>query len=131
MTDHGKYASSKTGRIITHNRWHIKPTPISAEHYLCSQLNKHTKTDPIHTILGHLDKHPPPSTIADTTTERTHNHCTANDWTAPGNAQNDNKNQTEKKHTNVKAKNKDSNNKEDVISTRYGWIGRKPDRLNY
>ena len=76
---------------------HIKPTTISPEHYLYSQLNKHTKTDPLNTILGHLEKHPTPSTIADTTTERQHNQCTANNQTAPDNAQNDNKKQMEEK----------------------------------
>ena len=30
------------GRIITCNRQHIKPTPITAEDYMCYQARKHT-----------------------------------------------------------------------------------------
>ena len=116
-----KICITKTGKIITHNRWHIKPTPISAEHYLHGQLSKHAKTDPLNTILGHLEKHPPPSTVADTTNERPHYHYTSNVWTAPDSVQR----QMEEKATNITQKSKDNNdnNKEDVM--------RKPDRLTY
>ena len=38
---------TKTGRLVTQNRQHLKPTQISAEQYLWGQLHKHTKTDPI------------------------------------------------------------------------------------
>ena len=126
-----KICITKTGRIITCNRWHIKTTNICAEHYLHSQLNKHTKTDPLNTIMDYLNKNPHPSTIADTTSERPHNHCTANNWTAPDNAQNYSKKQMEEKDTDITTKVKDSNNKEEIIRTRYGRIVRKLDRLNY
>ena len=114
-----KICITKTGRIITGNRQHIKPAPLYVEHYLCSQLNKHTKIDPLNTILDHLDKHPLPSTIENTTTERPHNHCTSNDQTSIHNAQNNNKEQMEENNTNITLNNKDSNNKEAIIRTRY------------
>ena len=43
-----------TGRIITCNRQHIKPTPITAEDYIHYQANKHPKTDPLDAILNHI-----------------------------------------------------------------------------
>ena len=95
-TDHTKYALPKQEGEL-HTTYDTKPTLISAEHCLCNQLNKHKK-DPLNTILDHLEKHPPPSTIADTTTaERSHNHWTANNQTAPENAQNNHKKHTEEK----------------------------------
>ena len=51
-----------------------------------------------------MDKHPTPSTIADTISDRLHNYCTANNQTLPDNAQNANKKQMEEKdmHNNKK-----------------------------
>ena len=92
-----KICITKTGRIITCNRWHIGPIPISAEHYLHNQLSKHTKTDPLNTILDHPEKHPPQPTITDTTNERPHNNNTSNKWTASDNVQNNNEKQIEEK----------------------------------
>ena len=37
-----KIQVTTTGRIITHNRQHIKPTSIAAEDYMCYQAWKHT-----------------------------------------------------------------------------------------
>ena len=45
---------TKTGRLVTQNRQHIKPTQISAEQYLHEQLQKHTKVDPLENILTQL-----------------------------------------------------------------------------
>ena len=45
---------TKTGRLVTQNGQHIKPTHISAEQYFCEQLQKHTKTDPLENILTQL-----------------------------------------------------------------------------
>ena len=47
---------STTGRIITCNRQHIKPTPITMEDYMCYQARKHTKTNPLIAILDHIWK---------------------------------------------------------------------------
>ena len=65
-----KIQVTKTGRIITHNRQHIRPTPITAENFLHNQLSKHTKTDPLDAILDHIQRHPPPHTIKNITNER-------------------------------------------------------------
>ena len=54
-----KIQVTKTGRIITHNKQHIRPTPITAENFPCNQLSKHSKTDPLDTILDHIQNiHP-------------------------------------------------------------------------
>ena len=45
-----------TGRIMTCNRQHIKPTPITAEDYTHYQARMHTKTDPHNAILDHIQK---------------------------------------------------------------------------
>ena len=45
---------TKTGRLVTQNRQHIKPTQISAEQYLYEQLQNHTRTDPLENILTQL-----------------------------------------------------------------------------
>ena len=58
-----KIQVTKTGRTIKCNRQHIKPTPITAENFLCNQLSKHTKD----AILGHIQKHPPPPTAKNIT----------------------------------------------------------------
>ena len=55
-----KICITKTGKIITNNRWHIRPTPISAEQYFHNQLVQH----------------PPPPAITDTTNERPHSSNT-------------------------------------------------------
>ena len=46
---------TNTGRLVIQNRQHIKPTQISAEQYLCEQLQKHTKTDPLENIHTQLE----------------------------------------------------------------------------
>ena len=51
-----KMQVTKTGRMIMHNRQHIKPTPITAEDFIHYQANKHTKTDPLDAILDHIPK---------------------------------------------------------------------------
>ena len=63
-----KIQVTKTGRIITHNRQHIKPTLIH------NQVNKHTKTDPLDAILDHIQRHPQPTTTKIITTERPNNN---------------------------------------------------------
>ena len=69
-----KIQVTKTGRIITHNRQHIKPTPITAENFLHNQVNKHTKTDPLDAILDHIQRHSLPPTTKIITNERPNNN---------------------------------------------------------
>ena len=43
---------TKSDRLVTQNRQHIKQTPISAEQYLWDKLHKHIRTDPLESILN-------------------------------------------------------------------------------
>ena len=94
---------TKTEKIITHNRQHITPTPISVEQYLHNQLAQHTKTDSLNTILDHLEKHPPPPIITDTTNKRPQSSNTTHKHTIANNVQNNSNKQPEE--TNVKVQN--------------------------
>ena len=49
-----------TGRRITHNRQHIRPTSITADEYICYQATKHAnrQTDPLDAILEHIKNNP-------------------------------------------------------------------------
>ena len=53
-----KIQVTNSGRIITCNRQHIKPTPITAEDYIHYQANKHAKTDPLDAIFDYIWKNP-------------------------------------------------------------------------
>ena len=59
---HGRsyYSAHKKGRCISRNRWHIKPTTVTAEMYLQHQCNKqsNTKTDPLTEILNNIKRNP-------------------------------------------------------------------------
>ena len=74
---------TKTGRLVTQNRQHIKPTWISAEQYFCEQLQKHTKTDLLEKILMQLQKQPNANNITNNadigphSKNTTHDHITA------------------------------------------------------
>ena len=53
-----------------HNTQHIRSIPITAENFLCNQISKHTKTDPLDAILDHIQRHPPPHTTKNIPNER-------------------------------------------------------------
>ena len=55
-----KIQATTTGRIITCNRQHIKPTSVTAEDYMCYQARKHIniQTNPLDTILDCIKKKP-------------------------------------------------------------------------
>ena len=60
---HGKpYTIQLTtyGRCITQNRWHIKPTAVTADAYIIHQSYKQCaiSTDPLADILSNIDKNP-------------------------------------------------------------------------
>ena len=57
------YMHHKDRKSSDTNRQHIKPTQISAEQYLCEQLHKYTKTDPLENILTQLEKQPAANNI--------------------------------------------------------------------
>ena len=66
MGDHNHHDRSyiiqltKNGRCISRNRWHIKPTTVTADTYLQHQYNKQssTKTDPLTEILNNMNRNP-------------------------------------------------------------------------
>ena len=49
-----KIQVTTAGRIITCNRQHIKPMPITTEDYVHHQARKHTRTDQLDAILDHI-----------------------------------------------------------------------------
>ena len=65
---------ANTGRIITHNRQHIKPTPITTADFLHYQANKHTRTDALDAILDNVLRHLPIPTDRTITHERSNNN---------------------------------------------------------
>ena len=48
------------GRCISRNRWHIKPTMVTADKYLQHQSNKQSniRTDPLTEILNNINRNP-------------------------------------------------------------------------
>ena len=62
---------TKTVQLVIQNRQHIKPTQISAEQYLCQQLQKHTKTDPLENILIQLEQQQMATNIINNTMDHT------------------------------------------------------------
>ena len=69
-----KIQITTTGRIVTCNRQHIKPTSITAEEYMCYQAGKHTnmQTDPLDAILDHIKNNP--QSYSNETTHNNNNH---------------------------------------------------------
>ena len=127
-------------KTITCNRQHIKPTPISAEWYLCKQLNKHTKNRSLDNILAQLDKHPFLSNIISNTEKgqnksiNTHINKTAqgtqNNQQGWGQEEGEQKTVRDNSIINNHASNKESGHIS-VIRTRYGQIIKNPYRLTY
>ena len=75
---------TKTGRLVTWSRQHIKPTQVSAEQYLCVQLQKHTKKDQLDNIPTQIEKQQMATNIINNTDNgphsiNTHDHTTADD----------------------------------------------------
>ena len=125
------------GRQITCNRWHIKPTSITADTYLQYHSTKqsHPRTDPLADILNNINKNP---------VVYTSNH---NDHRGQGHQQTNNNQigeardkeqnsavvnndpRQENTHTSIDKRTIPHSSK--VIKTRSRQIIRKPDRLVY
>ena len=129
---------TKTGRLVTWNRQHIKLTQISAEQYLCAQLQKHTRTDPLQNILTQLEKQHHTTSISHYTNNApNHNNITPDQATASEGQDNSQRKEEENNGQKISINkipiNRPSNNKEDgwdiVIKTRYVRVIGKPDRL--
>ena len=66
MGDHNHHDRSyviqltTNGRCISRNRWHIRPTTVTADKYLQHQSNKQSniKTDPLAEMLNNINRNP-------------------------------------------------------------------------
>ena len=122
-----------TGRRITCNRHHIRPTSITAEEYICYQTTKHAnrQTDPLGAILEHI-KNNPMSFSNRTIQSNINNTQNTHDEHQPKS----DKLERRQEHTQTTINNTGENNNktqqgENCIKTRYGRTIRKPDRLSY
>ena len=113
---------TKTGRIITCNRQHVKPTPINAENFLHNQADKYTKTDPVDIILDHIQRHTLPPTNKTITIERPNNNIMLHEHKKINDMQDIKGKQREEEGINTISDNEHKNNGEDIVRTRYGRI---------
>ena len=126
-----KIQVTNTGWLITHNRQHIKPTPITAEDYICYQANKHAKTDPLDAILDHIWKNPPTPTDKNIANDRDDNKNKQGEHEDRNNLQGIREKQTEEVCSNTRVDNEHKNEGEHIVKARYGRIVKKPDRPMY
>ena len=135
-----KICITKTAKIVTCNRQHIKLTPIIAEHYLHDQLHKHIKIDPLENILGQLKKQPSAYSIINNTdneqnsSNTTHGHTTVYEE-QDNHQERGEENGEQKIIVNKSPANRHSGNKENrhnsLIRARYERVIRTLDRLTY
>ena len=124
-----KIQVTKTGRIITCNRQHIRPTPITAENFLHNQANKHTRRDLLDAILDHIQRQPLPPTTEIISNERPKNKVMSDAHKETNGIQDIKGKQRGRHQHNIG--NKHRNNGEIILRTRCGRIVKKPDRLMY
>ena len=120
-----------TGRIITHKRQYIKPTPITTEDYIHYQANKHAKTDPLDAILDHIKKNPPTPTDKAIANERGDNKNMQGEHKDRTNLQGIREKQKDEVCSNTRVDNEYKNEGENIVNTGYGRILKKSDRLTY
>ena len=124
-----KIQVTKTGRIITCNRQHIRPTPVTAEN---NQLNKHTKPDPLDAILDHIQRHPLPPTTKNITNERPNSDIMPDAHKETNSKQDIKGKQRQEEGINTISDNKHRMMGKKHVRTRCGRIvKKKPDRLMY
>ena len=102
-------------------------TPITAENFLHNQLNRHTKIDPLDTILEHIQKHTLTHTAIIITNEETNNSNLLDAPKKTISIQDDKGKQREKKDTNTVSDNKYGNDGERIIRTRCGIVKNQTD----
>ena len=129
---------TKTGKMVTCNRQHMKPATISAEHYLWDQLCKHTKSDLLDNILAQLEKQPFACNIISNTDNGQNRSNTKHNHTIGHEIQDNHQkmgeeNSKQKTNKNESPVNGHSSKKDNkcgsVIRTRYRRIIKEPDRL--
>ena len=123
-----KIQVTSTGRIITHNRQYIKPTPITTEDYMHYQVMKHTRTDQLDAFLNHIWKNPHTYMDKAISNERDDIQNTHGECGVRNNLQGSIQKQI---CSNTRVANESINEGENIVKTRYGRIVKKPDRLIY
>ena len=137
MGDHNHHNRSykiqvtTTGRIITCNRQHIKPTPITAEDYMHYQTRKHIKTNPLNVILDHIHKNPHTYKDIAISNEKIDNQNAHGEHGVRNKLQSSKKEQTEEICSSTRVVNENINEGENIVKTRSGRIMKKPDRITY
>ena len=129
-------------RRITCNRWHIKPTSVTANAYLWYQITKHsnTWTDPLEDILKCISNNPMAYGNMHTCSNNIHktqyHQQTKN--TQPGRGQDHSQQSSEvvnkdhrHKNMNPPEDNEIVQRKSEVVKTRCGQTVREPYRLSY
>ena len=122
------------GRCITWNRWHIKPTTVTADAYLKHHSHKqcHIATDPLAEILSNITKNLEPYAAKHTTSDKNQSD------TKQKEAAKDNEhhsmeasNTTKQPFTQAVKNNRTIIEDGDAIRIRSVCISKKPDRLEY
>ena len=126
-----KIQVTKTGRIITHNRQHIKPTPIIAKKtFYVTKLTK-IQNRPTRHHVDHIQRHPPPHTNKTITNDRPNNNTMPYEHKETHSIQDIEGKQIEEEGINAISDNEHKNSGENIVRTRYGGIVNKPGRLMY
>ena len=126
-----KIQVTTTGRIITCNRQHIKPIPITAEDYMCYKARKHTKTDPLDAFLDHIPKNPHSYSNKAISNKRDDNQNTHGEHGVRNKSKGSKQEQIEEMSDSTRMDNDNINEGDNLFKTRYRRIVRKPDRLMY
>ena len=113
-----KIQVTNTGRIITCNRQHIKPTPITAEDYMHYQASKHAKTYPLNAILDHIQRNPHTYVDKAIDNERDNNKNIHGEHAVRNKLQGIGEKQTEEICSNTKVVNEHINEGENTVKTR-------------
>ena len=131
---------TKNARCISRNRWHIKPTTVTADMYLQHQSKKQSniKTDPLTEILNNINRNPAIYTTRQASninnTSEQYNEQTANKIVqeeADIGQYNKKADSSQERGTGSTCDKKASLQEDKVNRTRSGHIVRKPDRLTY
>ena len=122
------------GRHITQNRWHIKPTTVTADAYIKHHSHKQCQltTDPLAEILNNITKNPGSYNTKQTTNNNNKSDSKQKEeekgqWTYGMEASNT----TKQPVIRATKDNRTVTEYGDNIRTRSGHISKKPDRLEY
>ena len=122
-----------TGRRITHNRWHIKPTSIVADAYIWYQdtKNANRQNDLLDAILEHIKNNPGSYSNRTVQDNINNTQCTHNKWQPQNSPLHRRQEHIQRTITNTRQDNNRIQQDENVVKTSYGRMIRKSDRLTY